>query len=563
MTSQRPRLILVNGSASLTTEHYAYLKSAFDVVEVENLDAARALAAKDPQIIIASGLVDANGLAPGIPGPDEIVERVAEGVGVVDDQGNLGWSNRRLAGYGKPVRRKFIQRCQEAIERFNLTGGRRGSIEKRLCQRSSFQNGRQHYELAASPASVDPERPQRVNAVVGVIWNVTANRTLQAKIDAIDAAGSELMRIEPSNISALNMAERLQLVEEKIVRYVNEILDFDNFEIRLLNRETNQLELVMSRGIAPLGVGEAMYASITGNGISGLVAASGESYICPDVREDPLYREGLDNAGSSLTVPLRLYDEVIGVFNVESNSENVFNENDRQFAEIFGRYVASAMNILDLLVVERFTTNEELAQNMIGELSKPLGRIAEEAEALQGATDDSARKRHVGHIVEAASGMRTRIEACTAGPRNILGAEDELRRTVLDPDMQGRRVLVAEDEMVIRATLTELLEQKGCVVTSCDTGALTVKTLKATDRPFDLVISDIKLPGCNGYEIFHTVKEIHADTPVILMTGFGYDPNHSIVRASQEGLHSFLFKPFKASQLMELVEKAFATAPAG
>jgi len=47
------------------------------------------------------------------------------------------------------------------------------------------------------------------------------------------------------------------------------------------------------------------------------------------------------------------------------------------------------------------------------------------------------------------------------------------------------------------------------------------------------------------------------------MTGFGYDPNHSIVRASQEGLHAVLFKPFKVAQLLAEVRKALQVAAAG
>ena len=46
--------------------------------------------------------------------------------------------------------------------------------------------------------------------------------------------------------------------------------------------------------------------------------------------------------------------------------------------------------------------------------------------------------------------------------------------------------------------------------------------------------------------------------PVILMTGFGYDPNHCIVRASQEGLAAVLFKPFKVEQLLTEVRKALS-----
>jgi DNA-binding NtrC family response regulator len=45
------------------------------------------------------------------------------------------------------------------------------------------------------------------------------------------------------------------------------------------------------------------------------------------------------------------------------------------------------------------------------------------------------------------------------------------------------------------------------------------------------------------------------------MTGFGYDPNHCIVRASQEGLHAVMFKPFIVDQLLAEVRKALAPQP--
>ncbi|MCZ6834593.1 MAG: response regulator [Planctomycetota bacterium] len=565
MNDQKPRLILIEGSIYLTTSQMQHLKSAFDVVEVENIVAARALAGSDPGAIIAPNLLGGDqGLSEHeSEPPQQVLEYIAEGAGTVDLDGRITWANQRLLKYSNQLQREFAKRCLDAIDFFNKLDVTRAHIDQHLCKRLAFQANGEHYEVIASPSMTDPEEPSRTLRVVGVLWNTTATRTLQAKIDAIDAAGSELMRIEPSSISSLNMAERLSLLEEKIVRYVKEILDFDNFEIRLLNRETNQLELVITRGIAPLKVGEVMFAELTGHGISGHVASTGESYLCPDVRRDPLYREGLDNARSSLTVPLRLYDRVIGVFNVESFTTNIFNADDRQFAEIFGRYVASAMNILDLLVVERYTTNEELTQNMLGELNKPLGEITSQAEALLEAQNEDEREKHLKKIVRAASGMRNRIEACTSGPRTILGAEEEMRRLERDPNMVNKRVLVADDERSIREPLASLLRQKGCRVTTCGDGTKTVATLRRTKdsgRRFDLVISDIKLPGCNGFEIFHTAKEIDPDVPVILMTGFGYDPNHSIVRASQKGLHSFLFKPFKASQLLELVEKAFLPA---
>ncbi len=127
--------------------------------------------------------------------------------------------------------------------------------------------------------------------------------------------------------------------------------------------------------------------------------------------------------------------------------------------------------------------------------------------------------------------------------------------------MVGKRVLVADNEPAVLEALGKLLIRKGCNVTTCPCGATTIemiRTAHANHDDFDLVISDIRMPDRNGYEVFRTTKEISCETPVILITGFGYDPHHSIVRASQEGLHSFLFKPLKASQLLEAITKALS-----
>ncbi len=67
------------------------------------------------------------------------------------------------------------------------------------------------------------------------------------------------------------------------------------------------------------------------------------------------------------------------------------------------------------------------------------------------------------------------------------------------------------------------------------------------------------MPDKTGYDVFAAARKKENPPPVILMTGFGYDPNHSIVRASQEGLQAVLFKPFKVEQLLTEVRKALST----
>jgi CheY-like chemotaxis protein len=121
-------------------------------------------------------------------------------------------------------------------------------------------------------------------------------------------------------------------------------------------------------------------------------------------------------------------------------------------------------------------------------------------------------------------------------------------------------VLVADDDANIRTTIVDILRKYKAVVTACDNGGDAVTHLE-TDAPFNLVISDIKMPDRTGYDVFAAARKKSQTLPVILMTGFGYDPNHCIVRASQEGLQAVLFKPFKVDQLLAEVRKALQAQP--
>jgi CheY-like chemotaxis protein len=78
---------------------------------------------------------------------------------------------------------------------------------------------------------------------------------------------------------------------------------------------------------------------------------------------------------------------------------------------------------------------------------------------------------------------------------------------------------------------------------------------------YDVVIADIRLPDMTGYDFMLRLKKV-IDTeplPLILMTGFGYDPEHSIVKARQAGLKAVLYKPFRLDQLLNTVEQIVTT----
>jgi CheY-like chemotaxis protein len=351
----------------------------------------------------------------------------------------------------------------------------------------------------------------------------------------------------------MNVGQRLKLLEDKIISFTRDLMHFDHFAIRLLDRRSKKLELVISAGLPAEALNIDLFAENEGNGISGYVAATGRSYICPDVERDPRYVFGLEEAKSSLTVPLTLHDRVIGVFNIESRHRAAFNEDDRQFAEIFGRYVAIALNILDLMIVERVSTSHKVADDVCSEAAGPLNDIASDVNALMDEYigHDDLRSR-LQQILDNANTIRKSLRQVASGPNTVLGASEVKEEQ--DPILGGAEILVADDEPNIRTTISDVLRKYHATVTTCANATEAIAQVES--REFDLVISDIKMPDRTGYDVFAAARRHSLTVPVILMTGFGYDPNHSIVRASQEGLQAVLFKPFKVDQLLSEVRKA-------
>jgi len=70
-----------------------------------------------------------------------------------------------------------------------------------------------------------------------------------------------------------------------------------------------------------------------------------------------------------------------------------------------------------------------------------------------------------------------------------------------------------------------------------------------------VIIADVRLPDMNGYELLLKLSEQIEHVPMVLMAGFGYDPDHSIVKSRQAGLRSVLYKPFRLDQLVSTIEE--------
>jgi two-component system, sensor histidine kinase SagS len=73
------------------------------------------------------------------------------------------------------------------------------------------------------------------------------------------------------------------------------------------------------------------------------------------------------------------------------------------------------------------------------------------------------------------------------------------------------------------------------------------------------VLVDIRLPDLAGYDAYRQLRAAQPQARMVLMTAFGYDSGHSIVKARQEGLRFVLYKPFRPDQIID----ALVSSPSG
>ena len=114
------------------------------------------------------------------------------------------------------------------------------------------------------------------------------------------------------------------------------------------------------------------------------------------------------------------------------------------------------------------------------------------------------------------------------------------------------RILIVDDELSMREFLTILLEREGYQVTSAANAA---DALAQIERGlFDLVISDVQMPGLNGIELLGRIKSSAPDTAVLMITAFS--AAEQAVEAMRLGAYDYIAKPFRNEEVKQLVKNA-------
>jgi len=124
------------------------------------------------------------------------------------------------------------------------------------------------------------------------------------------------------------------------------------------------------------------------------------------------------------------------------------------------------------------------------------------------------------------------------------------------------RVLIAEDDWAFRDMLLFAFEDDGCEVVAVSDGPSLLKALassmlpKSGTKPFDLVVSDVKMPGWSGLAALEKLSQDPKVPPVVVITAFGSDEVHE--RAERAGAAAVLDKPFDIPDLTSLGRRVIA-----
>ena len=114
------------------------------------------------------------------------------------------------------------------------------------------------------------------------------------------------------------------------------------------------------------------------------------------------------------------------------------------------------------------------------------------------------------------------------------------------------RILVVDDEEMIREMLFDVLSQAGYTAKTAKDGNDAIAQIE--NEPFEIVITDLKMPGMSGLELLQRVQKINPDICVLIITA--HSTVESAVSAMKLGAYDYICKPFELEEMKVIIERA-------
>jgi DNA-binding response OmpR family regulator len=117
------------------------------------------------------------------------------------------------------------------------------------------------------------------------------------------------------------------------------------------------------------------------------------------------------------------------------------------------------------------------------------------------------------------------------------------------------KILIIEDDNEMRSLLNDFFLEEGFKTDSVDNGSEAFR--KLAKGSFDLIITDVKMPGLTGLDILPGIKKLQPEVPIIVITAFGSEDVHR--KAFERGATAYLEKPIHLHQLRRLMNKMISS----
>jgi response regulator RpfG family c-di-GMP phosphodiesterase len=121
-----------------------------------------------------------------------------------------------------------------------------------------------------------------------------------------------------------------------------------------------------------------------------------------------------------------------------------------------------------------------------------------------------------------------------------------------DPPNDPTHILIVDDDTSVRDVIKVLLREEGYACTAVSSAEAALEAAQGTE--YSLVISDVRMPGKDGFWLLDRVREAHPDTAVIMLTAFG--DTEAAVECLRNGAADYLLKPPKVTELIRAIERA-------
>ena len=166
-------------------------------------------------------------------------------------------------------------------------------------------------------------------------------------------------------------------------------------------------------------------------------------------------------------------------------------------------------------------------------------------------------KEHNGFIeCETEKGRGTRFTIYIPLPLEIIGRRVETHETVKRHNLKKRRVLIVDDENIVRELINGVLSKEGIEVMKASDGYEAIEIFKEHHSRLDLVILDMIMPGLKGDEVLKALREIRDDIKIIISSGFMSEDQRE--RLSLYRVDGFLDKPYKDTDVLAAIMDIFS-----